>query len=60
MIEIRCQVRKSDANFVSCIRHALQQGFPGKCVGLGGTFCAVKGKVKVHVMPDYSPVRSMN
>lgn len=42
------------------MRKILAEAFPTESIGLGGTFCVKKGKLKIHVMPEYSntPLKS--
>ena len=54
VLEIRCKKRKGDDNLVTCMRKALLESFD-EPVGMGGTFFVKSGKLKIHVMPDFSP-----
>ena len=54
VLSITCRTRSGDKNLVSSISNALREGFPDKCIGLGGAFCVTKGKLKVHIMPNFS------
>lgn len=36
------------------MRKSLENQFPNESIGLGGVFCVKKGKVKIHVMPEFS------
>jgi len=55
VLKIHCKKRTGDKNFVTCMRQTLVDEFPDKSIGLGGVFNIVAGKVKIHVMPDFSP-----
>jgi len=41
---------------MNCLRLTLQEHYGTKPVGLGGAFLIKKGKVHIHVMPDFSAV----
>jgi len=56
VLEIKCRCRSGKQNFASCINSILKEAYPDKCIGLGGVFCATKGKLKIHVMPKFSEV----
>ena len=56
VLEIKCKTRSTKQNFVSCISDILRKEYPNECIGLGGVFCAAKGKLKIHVMPKFSEV----
>ena len=56
VLSIKCRTRSGDKNFVSCINSILRDAYPNDCIGLGGVFCAAKGKLKIHVMPKFSEV----
>lgn len=53
VLEVRAVRRTGDDNLVSCMRKTLEDGHPGH-IGLGGVFCATKGRLKIHVMPKFS------
>ena len=36
------------------MRKCLEKEFPTESLGLGGVFCAKKGQLKIHVMPEFS------
>jgi len=55
VLKIHAKNRTGDKNFVTAIREALVESFPSKSLGLGGVFNIVKGKARMHVMPDFSP-----
>ena len=68
VLEIQCRRRIETADFIledkplaeshlgSCINNILKEAYPEMCIGLGGVFCATKGKIMTHVMPDLSKV----
>ena len=44
-----------DKDFVGCIRNALKTHYgPHRPIGMGGVFLVKNGKIKIHVMPDFS------
>ncbi|XP_047988884.1 ester hydrolase C11orf54 homolog isoform X3 [Leguminivora glycinivorella] len=55
VIKVVAKKRIGEANFITAIREALKQHYGDKVVGLGGMFLLRAGKVKHHVMPDFSP-----
>lgn len=55
VLKIQARKRKGATNFTNCLREGLQDGFPNLFLGLGGVFHVNRGKVKVHIMPDFSP-----
>ncbi|XP_061711736.1 ester hydrolase C11orf54 homolog isoform X2 [Cydia pomonella] len=54
VIKVVAKKRIGQANFITAIREALKQHYGDKVVGLGGMFLLRAGKVKHHVMPDFS------
>ena len=58
VLEIKCKTRSTKQNFVSCISDILRKEYPNECIGLGGVFCTAKGKLKIHVMPQFSEVNA--
>ena len=36
------------------MRKCLEKEFPTESLGIGGVFCAKKGQLKIHVMPEFS------
>lgn len=61
-MKIKAKRRIGDENFVSSIRKAIISKHGVKCIGLGGVFLIQQGKVKLHVMPEFSksPLNSDN
>ena len=54
VVRVECKKRTGDKNLVTAMREALLEGFPGQSIGVGGVFHIAAGKVKIHVMPDFS------
>ena len=54
VLEIKTKKRTGTENFVTCMRKILLEKYPEQSIGVGGTFLVKKGKVKIHVMPDFS------
>lgn len=56
VIEIKCEHRTGELDPVTCLRRALQQRYESKgaIVALGGAMLMERGRVRVHVMPDFS------
>eukprot|EP00088_Acartia_fossae_P049409 TRINITY_DN5439_c0_g1_i3.p1 TRINITY_DN5439_c0_g1~~TRINITY_DN5439_c0_g1_i3.p1 ORF type:complete len:330 (-),score=69.06 TRINITY_DN5439_c0_g1_i3:54-1016(-) len=55
VLKICCKNRTGSKNFVSCMRETLVDHYGEQAVGMGGVFKILSGKVKIHVMPDFSP-----
>merc|ERR1711872_143903 len=56
VLRIHARSRTSGSNFVTCLRETLTKHYRhGPPVGLGGVFRIEAGRVRVHVMPDFSP-----
>ena len=55
VLEIKVKKRTGKENFVTCMRKILLQQYPEESVGVGGVFLVKEGKVRTHVMPDFSP-----
>jgi hypothetical protein len=53
VLEVRVKRRKGSKNFITCMREGLQEKFPGKLIGLGGTFKMLSGRFKAHIMPQF-------
>nr|XP_002131943.1 ester hydrolase C11orf54 homolog [Ciona intestinalis] len=63
VLEVRGKCRIGEKDLVGCMRGALKEHFgPNRPIGMGGTFLVNKGKIKIHVMPDFSetPLTSDN
>jgi len=54
VLKISCSARTGPKNYVTCMREVLGDHYGEKAVGLGGVFKVLQGKIKVHVMPDFS------
>ncbi|XP_075992945.1 ester hydrolase C11orf54 homolog isoform X2 [Anticarsia gemmatalis] len=54
VIKVVAKKRIGESNFITAIRETLKNHYGDKIVGLGGTFLLRAGKVKFHVMPDFS------
>ncbi|KAM3961742.1 LOW QUALITY PROTEIN: ester hydrolase C11orf54 homolog [Aphomia sociella] len=54
VIKVVAKKRIGELNFITSIRETLQKHYGDKVVGLGGTFVLHEGRVKHHVMPDFS------
>jgi len=55
VLKISCKNRTGPKNFVSCMRETLLAHYGEEAVGMGGVFKVLSGKLKIHVMPDFSP-----
>ncbi|XP_039262808.2 ester hydrolase C11orf54 homolog [Styela clava] len=61
VIKITAKCRTGKDNLVSCMRKGMDSHYDKeRPVGMGGTFLTKKGKLKIHVMPDFSktPLKS--
>jgi len=56
VLKITAKQRTGEENFVTCMRLALKQFYKEKMVGIAGSFVILKGKARLHVMPDFSKV----
>lgn len=54
-IHITATSRTGSLNFTDAIRRTLQDAYGERTISLGGVFVILKGKAKLHVMPDFSP-----
>ncbi|XP_026742714.1 ester hydrolase C11orf54-like isoform X2 [Trichoplusia ni] len=54
VIKVVAKKRIGPLNFITAIRETLKNHYGDKVVGLGGMFMLQAGKVKFHVMPDFS------
>ncbi|XP_038215461.1 ester hydrolase C11orf54-like [Zerene cesonia] len=54
VIKVEVKKRIGPSNFITAIRETLKEHYGDKVVGLGGAFVLRAGKVKHHVMPDFS------
>lgn len=53
-MRVHTKIRTDKKDFIASIRECLEQKFPDKLIGLGGTFLLKEGKAKQHVMRDFS------
>ncbi|XP_023947505.2 ester hydrolase C11orf54 homolog isoform X2 [Bicyclus anynana] len=60
VIKVVAKKRIGQSNFITAIREALKEHYGDKVVGAGGAFVLRAGRVKHHVMPDFSatPLRT--
>ncbi|XP_015172505.1 PREDICTED: ester hydrolase C11orf54 homolog [Polistes dominula] len=54
VLKVHVKRRTGKDDFIACMQKALAHHYKDKLVGLGGTFLINEGKVKQHVMPDFS------
>ncbi|KAI4495910.1 hypothetical protein M0802_008316 [Mischocyttarus mexicanus] len=54
VLKVHAKKRTGKDDFIACMQKALGRHYKDKLVGLGGTFLINDGKVKQHVMPDFS------
>lgn len=54
VLKVSCKKRIGEENFISAMRLSLNEHYKEQTVGLGGAFLLVEGKVKQHVMTDFS------
>ncbi|CAK1582385.1 unnamed protein product [Parnassius mnemosyne] len=54
VLKVVVKKRVGKSNFITAIRDTLKEHYGDKVVGLGGTFLLRAGRVKHHVMPDFS------
>ncbi|XP_046681211.1 ester hydrolase C11orf54 homolog isoform X2 [Homalodisca vitripennis] len=54
VLRVHCAKRKGTSDFVTAARDSLLKGFPGKAIGVGGTFLVNGSKVKQHIMADFT------
>lgn len=56
VLKVHVKRRTGKDDFVACMQKALAHHYKDKLVGFGGTFLINEGKVKQHVMPDFSSI----
>lgn len=56
VLHISASLRTGSLNFTEAIRKALKDEYGTRTISLGGVFVISKGKAKLHVMPDFSPI----
>ncbi|XP_034950342.1 ester hydrolase C11orf54 homolog [Chelonus insularis] len=54
VIKVYAKNRIGKLDFIATMQKALEKYYTNDLVGLGGTFILKEGKVKQHVMPDFS------
>lgn len=54
VIKVHAKKRTGKDDFIACMQKAIAQRYKDQLVGLGGTFLMTEGKIKQHVMPDFS------
>ncbi|KAJ8725335.1 hypothetical protein PYW08_003518 [Mythimna loreyi] len=54
VIKVVAKKRIGPSNFITAIRETLKNHYGDRIIGLGGMFLLRSGKVKFHVMPDFS------
>ncbi|RLU16321.1 hypothetical protein DMN91_012081 [Ooceraea biroi] len=54
VIGVRAKKRTGNLDFIACMQKALGSRYKDKLVGMGGTFVMRNGKIKQHVMRDFS------
>ncbi|XP_014240638.1 ester hydrolase C11orf54 homolog [Cimex lectularius] len=54
VLKVNCKKRKGNLDFVTAMRTSLANHFYDKYIGMGGLFVVKKGKVRQHVMQDFS------
>lgn len=54
VLKVHAKRRTGKDDFIACMQKALAHHYKDKLVGFGGTFLINEGKVKQHVMPDFS------
>ncbi|CAF4843047.1 unnamed protein product [Pieris macdunnoughi] len=54
VLKVVVEKRIGPSNFITAIRETLKERYGDRAVGLGGAFLLAAGKVKHHVMPDFS------
>ncbi|XP_003702672.1 ester hydrolase C11orf54 homolog [Megachile rotundata] len=54
VLQVRAKKRTGNDDFIACMQKAIAQHYQNDLVGLGGTFLMKDGKIKQHIMPDFS------
>ncbi|XP_017761361.1 PREDICTED: ester hydrolase C11orf54 homolog [Eufriesea mexicana] len=54
VLKVHVKKRTGNNDFIASMQKAIAQHYQNNLVGLGGTFLIKDGKVKQHVMPDFS------
>ncbi|XP_078034350.1 ester hydrolase C11orf54 homolog [Augochlora pura] len=56
VLKVHAKKRTGSDDFIACMQKALAKHYQNNLVGLGGTFLMGNGKIKQHVMSDFSTV----
>ena len=54
VLKVHAKKRTGSDDFIACMQKALEQHYKNNLVGLGGAFLMSDGKIKQHVMRDFS------
>ncbi|KAK1133178.1 hypothetical protein K0M31_014532 [Melipona bicolor] len=54
VLKVHAKTRTGNNDFIASMQKAIAQHYPNNLVGLGGTFLMKNGKIKQHVMADFS------
>ncbi|KZC06360.1 PREDICTED: ester hydrolase C11orf54 homolog [Dufourea novaeangliae] len=54
VLKVHAKKRTGNDDFIACMQKAMAQHYEKNLVGLGGTFLMKDGKIKQHVMADFS------
>ena len=54
VLKVHAKRRTGNNDFIASMQKAIALHYPNNLVGLGGTFLMKDGKVKQHVMADFS------
>lgn len=54
VLKVHVKKRIGEDDFIACMQKALAHHYENKLVGIGGTFLINEGKVKQHIMQDFS------
>ena len=54
VLKVHAKKRTGSDDFIACMQKALAQHYKNNLVGLGGAFLMRDGKIKQHIMPDFS------
>lgn len=60
VLKVHCKGRTDDMDFITTVKLAIHAKYKDQPIGFGGAFLLKEGKVKQHVMPDFSktPINS--
>ncbi|XP_076165041.1 ester hydrolase C11orf54 homolog [Ptiloglossa arizonensis] len=54
VLKVYAKKRTGNDDFISCMQKTIAQHYKNNLIGLGGTFLMREGKIKQHVMQDFS------